>query len=453
MKIAIVFGKGLDGCGVEKYAAVFQEFLSEEVDVFSLKEKSFTRSGCHIGPYKEFLPEDMRETAKMLDENYDIVIYNSYPGNSNKPSTIRSFFFDLMLNVNKPITVGMMHEIKKANYERIPMHIAIANQCDQVYNFSTTTDYSTAVKSILTHKKDRIRRFAMPMGINYKSTPFEQKEKRIIYAGRWTSMKGPNRILNFLNIPNNEFKANLIGIERSIGAKGDIIDHPNCTYQPKFDNWKEDIDNFSIFGPYPYDVGQELLSTSMFGYSGFTLPKEPQNYGDRMEYSQMEIFINGTIPVFDKHYGENNVDSNGVRYIDNDKIALWSAEKDLSDVYDQMVEIANNKELYEEYVKNGKEFVYREVSSDIVVPAFVKEIQELGKDENKISFDELLTLVHGENGIENFNKMAEAQPDYALAFNVKDCVRNEYSYYIKKKREIFDPYAEDKEVEIDEDEW
>lgn len=448
MKIAIVFGKGLDGCGVEKYAAVFQDFYKEDLDIYNLKEKTFGRGGGHVGEYIDFLPEEMEETAQKLNDNYDIVIYNSYPGSGNKASTTRSFFFDMIMKVNKPITVAMMHEIKKANYERIPMHVAIANQCDQTYNFSTITDYSTAVKSILDHKQDRIRRFAMPMNINYKAVPFEEKEKMVLYAGRWTSMKGPNRVLNFLDIPNNEFKGRLIGIERSIGAKGDIIDHPNCVYQPKFDNLEEDMETCTVFGPYPYEVGQELLAKTMFGYSGFALPKEPQNYGDRMEYSQMEIFINGAIPIFDKHYGENNVDSTGKRYIDNDKIALFSAEKDLSDVYDQMVEIANNKELFEEYVKNGKEFIYREVSADIVVPNFIKEILEVGKEENKLSFEELLKKTHGEFGYENFLILMNTFPDNALSFNVKDCTRNEYSYYVKKKREIFE--IKDEEVGLDE---
>jgi len=438
MKLALVFGKGLDGCGVEKYAAVFKDYCGSQMDIYNLKEKTFGRGGGHVKDVIDFLPEDMEKTAQTLNDNYDVVIYNSYPGTSNKPSTIKSFFFDMIMKVDKPITVAMMHEIKKANYERIPMHVAIANQCDQTYNFSTITDYSTAVKDILTHKVDRIRRFRMPMNINYKSIPFEEKEKMVLYAGRWTSMKGPNRILNFLDIPNNEFMGRLIGIERSIGAKCDIIDHPNCEYQPKFDNFEEDIKNYTVFGPYTYDIGQELMSKAMFGYSGFTLPKEPQNYGDRMEYSQMEIFINGTIPIFDEHYGENNTDSTGKRYIDNDKIALFSAEKDLSDVYDQMVEIANDKDLYEEYIKNGKEFIYREVSSDVVIPEFIDEIKTLGKEENKLSFEQLLTKVHGKNGVENFLKMMNDLPDNACSFNVKDCVRDEYSYYIKKKREIYE---------------
>lgn len=436
MKIALIFGKGLDGCGVEKYAAVLKDQLKDQLDIFNLKEKTFVRGGNHVKNVIDFKPEQIKEIAQRLDREYDIVIYNSYPGVSNEPSTVNSFFFDLILNVNKPITVAMMHEIKKANYERIPYHVAIANQCDVVYNFSLSTDYSKQIQEVLTHKIDRIKRFRMPMNIEYNSIPFEEKQKRVVYAGRWTSMKRPRYLLNFLDIPNNDFKATLIGIERSIGAKTDILDHSNCSYKAKLDDISL-VDDHTVYGPYDYLTGQELLSKSMFGYSGFTLPKEPHNYGDRMEYSQMEIFINGTIPIFDKHYGENNIDSLGNRYIDNDRIALWTETEDFSDIYDQMVEISNNKSLYEEYVKNGKEFIYREVSSDIVVPEFIEEILESGKESNKFTFDELLLKTHGNSGPEKFNNMKNEINDRALSFNIKDCKNKELSYYIKRKRATF----------------
>lgn len=435
MKIALVFGKGLDGCGVEKYASVLKNVLKDQLTIYSLKEKSFTRSGAHVKEYKDFTPEQMSETAKELNE-YDIVIYNSYPGTSNKPSTIKSFFFDLVQKVTKPITVGMMHEIKKANYERIPMHVAIANEVDQMYNFSTHSDYAKAISSILKHKTNRIRKFRMPMTINYNSVPFEEKNNQVIYAGRWTTMKGPRRLMDFMNVEQDQFKARLIGIERSIGAKCDIIDHPKCVYAANTKNYDKDVSDYTVFGPYEYSEGQKIMAEALFGYSGFTLPKEPQNYGDRMEYSQMEIFINGTIPIFDKHFGENNTDSTGKRYIDNDKIALWSSKSDLSDVYDQMVEITKNPDLYKEYINNGKKFIHNEVDANIVVPAFIEEILEIGKDENKISFEELINSTHGSHSFEKFIEMRDQFPDNACTFNVKDCVHNEMSYYIKKKRII-----------------
>ena len=126
MKIAIVFGKGLDGCGVEKFPS--GELLY--FDIYDLQERGFTRSGGHIKDSISFKAEEIPEVAKKLNDNYDIVMLNSYPSPLHKQSTVKSFFEDLVLKIEKPILVGMMHEIKRMNFDRIPLHIPIANQCD-----------------------------------------------------------------------------------------------------------------------------------------------------------------------------------------------------------------------------------------------------------------------------------------------------------------------------------
>ncbi len=55
MKIAIVFGKGLDGCGVEKYGYEWKRYDPDNIDIFNLVERSFVRSGGHIKESISFL--------------------------------------------------------------------------------------------------------------------------------------------------------------------------------------------------------------------------------------------------------------------------------------------------------------------------------------------------------------------------------------------------------------
>ena len=74
MKIAIVFGKGLDGCGVEKFGYEFQRHMPNEVDIYDLQERGFTRSGGHIKDSISFKAEEIPEVAKKLNDNYDIVM-------------------------------------------------------------------------------------------------------------------------------------------------------------------------------------------------------------------------------------------------------------------------------------------------------------------------------------------------------------------------------------------
>ena len=79
MKIAIVFGKGLDGCGVEKFGYEFQRHMPNEVDIYDLQERGFTRSGGHIKDSISFKAEEIPEVAKKLNDNYDYIIIDCAP--------------------------------------------------------------------------------------------------------------------------------------------------------------------------------------------------------------------------------------------------------------------------------------------------------------------------------------------------------------------------------------
>ena len=396
MKIAIVFGKGLDGCGVEKFGYEFQRYMPDDVDIYDLQERGFTRSGGHIKDSISFKAEEIPEVAKKLNDNYDIVMLNSYPSPLHKQSTVKSFFEDLVLKIEKPILVGMMHEIKRMNFDRIPLHVPIANQCDIIFNFSTETSYAKDISSILTDKKlgERIARMKLPFTVSdYEKywVPFKDKRRSCIYASRWTTMKDPKRMVDMFNL-DKDFHYSIHGIERSIGAKFDIIDI--TSWQDKFDGYDYDSDICQSFGPYEYEDGMNLISNSMFGYSGYNLPKERHNYGDRFEYAQMEIIAVGTVPVFDKDYGENNIDETGKPFIEND-IAIWSDRNNLEETRDRIHELANNEMLYANYFADGIEFLYQEADASNVIPPMLKHIETVGKQTDKMSVTQLVEKCFG----------------------------------------------------------
>lgn len=437
-KIAIVFGKGLDGCGVEKYAAEFKRTLGNSVDIYSLAERSFSRGGGHLYDNAiKFKPKEIPDITKKLNDNYDIVIINSYPSCKHNRETVNSFFFDLILKIEKPILVAIMHEIKQMNYDRIPYHVAIANHSDIVYNFSTNTDYAIDISSILTNKKlgERIRRFKLPINIEdfakYR-LPFEEKAKRVVYTGRWTSMKDPSRLIDLKKISNSDLHFAIHGIERSIGAKSDIIDRTK--YSMKF-NGKYDFSSELVeaFGPYSYEEGMRIISDSMFGYSGFRLPKEPNNYGDRFEYSQMEVIAVGSVPIFDIHYGQHNYDESGNKFSDTDYLAVWSDKNNLPETIDKLTEISNSKKLYSLYQESGLDFLTREASADKIIPSMVEEILTLGKETNKVSFKSLLLNSFKEDIYEEFIKLSSLN---IPAFGCKEVSEKTLSYFNKAARVV-----------------
>ena len=432
MKIAIVFGKGLDGCGVEKFGYEFQRHMPNEVDIYDLQERGFTRSGGHIKDSISFKAEEIPEVAKKLNDNYDIVMLNSYPSPLHKQSTVKSFFEDLVLKIEKPILVGMMHEIKRMNFDRIPLHVPIANQCDIIFNFSTETSYAKDISSILTDKKlgERIARMKLPFTVSdYEKywVPFKDKRRSCIYASRWTTMKDPKRMVDMFNL-DKDFHYSIHGIERSIGAKFDIIDITNWT--DKFEGYNYDSDICESFGPYEYEDGMNLISNSMFGYSGYNLPKERHNYGDRFEYAQMEIIAVGTVPVFDKDYGENNIDEKGRRFIKSD-IAIWSDRNNLEETRDKIHELANNEMLYANYLADGIEFLYQEADASNVIPPMLKHIETVGKQTDKMSVNQLVEKCFGKTAIDTFTDILD---NHIPAFGAKEYIEQQLSYFEKKKR-------------------
>ena len=434
MKIAFIFGKGLDGCGVEKVGYEWQRYDPENIPVYSLAERSFVRSGGHIKNAISVKPSEMQEISKKLNDEYDIVVLNSYPSPLHSKESVVSFYKDLVLKLEKPIVVSMMHEIKRANFDRIPLHLAIANASDVVFNFSTKTDYSVEVSKVLTNKKlgERIARMKLPFTVSDYDKyiiPYNQKDRRLIYTGRWTTMKDPARLIDLYPM-RKDLNMSIHGIERSIGAKFDIIDRSN--YKAKFEEYN-DGEVIESFGPYEYQQGMELLSKSMFGYSGFRLPREPHNYGDRFEYTQMEIMAVGTVPMFDKHYGENNIDENGKRFIDNPQIAIWSDREDLQGTMDQLLDIANSETLYNQHIEASREFVRQEADASIVIPRMIEYITKRGKQTDKWSHKVLLENVYGEDVFEEFESMMN---NHVPALGCKEVREKNLSYFDKKKRVV-----------------
>lgn len=449
MKIAFVFGKGLDGCGVEKFGYEWQRYDPQNIHVYSLAERSFVRSGGHIKNAISFKPDEIPTITKKLNNEYDIVVINSYPSPMHNRETVVSFYKDLVLKLEKPIVVSMMHEIKRANFDRIPLHLAIANASDFVFNFSTETDYSKDVSSILTNKKlgERIARMKLPFTVSDYDKyviPFADKDKRIIYASRWTSMKDPARLIEMHALTKDIHMA-IHGIERSIGAKFDIIDRSN--YKAKFEKYDLTSELIESFGPYEYSTGMDLLSKSMFGYSGFRLPREPHNYGDRFEYAQMEIMAVGTIPVFDKHYGENNIDDNGNRFIDNPEIAVWSNRENLQDTVDQLLQISANEIVYNRYVEAGRAFVRQESEASTIIPKMIEHITKFGKQTNKWTHEEFLTKCYNQDVTATFENMMN---NYVPALGCKEVEEKSISYFENKKRIVLETIKEKSESSLEE---
>lgn len=473
MKIAIVFGKGLDGCGVQRAAiemATWAKKNEVKFDVYEYTGRVFCRAGGQKFPDKhnKFDITQLDEVAVRLNNDYDVVILNSYPSNKQGSQNVIDFYNKVMTKLEKPIIVGMMHEILRMNIDRIPMLMPILNRCDIIYNFSEKTNFSKELSKILPSKElgKRMRRFKMWIDLeelvsNYRNVyPLENKRRTLTYVGRWTTMKDPRRLLNMYPIMKEKdpnFHLIMHGIEKSVGAALDIIHQPNCFHKLNFEKYDWSTPGVQAFGPYKYHEGMKAISESLFGCSFFRLPKAPNNYGDRMEYTQIEIIGCGSIPVFDKHFGEHNVDSNGNRFIDNDHLAVWSDRENLEETCDKLISIANDPAEQLRYRESGITFVDREFNANVVLPQMFSDILATGKDTGRMDERELLKNFYGkENAYDDFcSLLAEGKPpamglkeheDMVLSFfATKKGKREEAFHYSEKKKRSSSKKVEEQE--------
>ena len=128
----------------------------------------------------------------------------------------------------------------------------------------------------------------------------------------------------------------------------------------------------------------------MFACSFYRMPKAPNDYGDRMEFTQIEIIGSGAIPVFDRHWSENNRTRDGKRYFDIPYSAIYSDKENLEETAQKIIEVANDPELQKKYIETSYKLVKQEFDANIVLPEMFNYILSVGKDENKFKSEKQL---------------------------------------------------------------
>lgn len=420
-KIALIMGQSIEGCGVTRNSAemfLWSKKAGVQLDIYSYDERMYNRRDAHAMDFTSFTRENIDETVEKLN-TYDIVMFNSYPSNKFPKESIIDFYEKVVKGVTT-IKGGFMHELNKTNIDKIPYIVGIMNEMDVIYNFGEETWFSQTISNILPSKKigERAKKFTMWFNFeeleeNYRNKySLADKTKKLLYLGRWTTSKVPRRVLDLapmLKEKDPSFISELKGIERSIGAKFDIFDHPNtldCTGRTPDENSTGTV---PVYGPYNRDEGMDYLAKSLFGASFYRLPKAPQDYGDRMEYTQIEFAAVGTIPVFDKHWGEHNKTKDGQRYIDIPFSAIYSDEENLEETVEKLLEVANDPSLQEKYRETSLKIVKQEFDANIVLPEMFNYVLSVGKDTNKFKTDDelILSITKNQEYVDVINEQKE----------------------------------------------
>lgn len=415
MKIAIINGKGLDGCGVTRGAHEVQIWAEKNghiVKVYSLAERKFARGDGHGIDNNYFTVADIPSLKEQL-EHFDIVYLNSYPAATNSKEAIDGFFYDLVLKIKKPIVMGFMHELTTMNINKIPHLLGILNACDVIYNFGEQTYFSTSASALLPSKKigERIKRFTMWQNFTTitetlrNSISLSDKKKELLYASRWTSMKDPRRVLDLgPMLKEYGIDTRLIGIERSIGAKGDIFDHPHCLDLSIKGKQLGNPNGTPVEGPYSRQYGLEQMANSLFNCSFYRMPKDPAGYGWRMEYAQIEMIAVGSLPVFDLHWAQHNGISDGTPFSEIEHSGIYSDKANLAETVEKLRQVAGSPALQKKIRDTSYDIIRAEYDAEIILPQMFEYVLNVGKDTGKFDSVEelLLNITKSEDYVEKY---------------------------------------------------
>lgn len=388
MKIAILLGRGIEGCGVTRFATELQSYLlsqNYQCKSFAATDKKWGRKNSQHTNIVEF---DNNEINKIKNElnNFDIVFYQSLPSKSNSELYKNKFFEELVLNVNKPIKIIFQNDHKIHSLNRNSMLWETVGKMDCAFTFGKGTVFNKKIKEL---------NIDTPVEFFNNGHDFsklnhlikKEQQRKISYLGRFATFKEPNRMIHLQPLLSNH---NIIcearGIEKSIGAKTKFFcsnekdlkshEHSNIKYRNKSIVDEQDLDYLHVYGPYDRMPTLELLSNNMFGANFFNLKKE--EYNNIIEYSTLEMINIGMIVVVDKQWAQNNYHIQGDSFYDLDCF-IYNEKNNYQSTVDQIVELANNQELR----SKKRRLAYNVAKSHCDVNIAFKDLIEKAKRVNK----------------------------------------------------------------------
>lgn len=380
MKVAIIMGRGIEGCGVTKFTVEQTKWLAKngyDFTVFSSKDKSWTRKNAHdvsnVVQLKFAKPE---ETQKMITgcNEADVVIINSLPSVGHSDECIAQFKRALN-EITKPIVL-IQHDHSSLSIKRNAAIEESVNKASILFGHSSTNDFARYVeqvsggggldafmgdgptgKTILNFQPgidfDSIR-------AKYWKPIEEQDNQHNKWIGRTTSWKGYKQMFAFHNqyLRPNNYITTFEGIEKSpaylafreLSEFHGLIDKDITTIPLAYDQ------PAYVFGPYVNDQMLERMSNVAFGYQ---LSLLDERFIQRsIEYTHCELACVGVVPVFRRTYGERCTHrAQGKKLIDcKDTGTIWLDDNDMKPAFDILDKLSKDNGMRNEYREMAFEF-------------------------------------------------------------------------------------------------
>lgn len=416
MKVAFIFGKGIEGCGVTKGANIFEDWLvsqGHETMVIDFdNQQKFGRAkdtdwkGTVLRVESNHTIDDAKPVLDQVN-TCDIAIVHSYPTRKNGKYIDR--FREFVEGIKDPIIVVHDHAITKNTINRQTQSAELFSLAD----IGVTQSFEGYSNECYLATDPGLEGRLMENPIWVRTGEYDkyrvdlsERSKHFMYMGRMSTLKDPGMICRIEPYLKGEWDLTLMGCERSISSIGDPDSKTLATdpapyhksYQPKIKfvgtnsegehylpaKEKEKTDTtITAYDSYKYDFGMGELGKSMAAWCGYRLG-DPKEYGHRMEYTVIESFLL-SLPVISRHFAENAVSPEGKKWGEYYGPLVSEATKE-EELAAELKRIANDPEEWEKRTQACRELVYNFNDIEVLGPKFLDFVLTKGKRNDKIDF-------------------------------------------------------------------
>jgi len=399
--IAIIMGRGIEGCGVTKFTVEqckYYERNGYDYKVFASKDKSWTRKNSHktdnIQQLKFAKSDEVDAMIKCINKS-DIAIINSLPALSLKEEAIQNFK-RMLSEIEVPVAL-IQHDHAMQSIRRNGALDEAIKKANIIFVHSTTNDFAKYAKEKVGPKVDLFGAeegtpiVAFQPGMFFDEVKSKYWKTKIgvqdvmhhKWIGRTTSWKGYKEMFAFHNdyLKQNDMLTTYEGIERSPAFLGfrELSEFNNLLAEDPNeydlnDGYGSDV---HVFGPYVQEEMLERMSKVGFGYQ---LSRMKEHFIQRsIEYTHCEVVCTGTIPVFNKKYGDACTHRHyGKKFTECENTGtVWFDEHNFDSTFNMILDLFDHPEKRQKMRNDAYEFYKLHQDASYTFKELMENIQNV----------------------------------------------------------------------------